>query len=264
MTLFQFSVIAILLHANCSQPGSRMKANEQPNVLPTIDNLEKCVTDIKVPAGYKRQITTPNSFARFLQKQELKTDKTVYLYNGNIKPNQDAQHAVLALTTGSKNLQQCADAIMRLRAEYFYERQKFDNIEFFNGNKQKLNYTQWLGGRSNTRQAFMHFLDQVFMYCGTASLPHSLDKKPILQLQIGDVLLKPGSPGHAVIVMDMAQNNKGQKIYLLAQSYMPAQDMHILKNPDDHAMSPWYLLTESIEIHTPEWTFYSHQLYSWK
>ncbi len=84
-------------------------------------------------------------------------------------------------------------------------------------------------------------------------------------MQPGDVLLKPGAPGHAVIVIDMAQNTKGEKIYLLAQSYMPAQDIHILKNPSGKPSIPWYLLKDSNDrIQTPEWTFYQDQLYGWK
>lgn len=34
----------------------------------------------------------------------------------------------------------------------------------------------------------------------------SLDK-----MKIGDVFIKGGSPGHAVIIVDMAENDKGEK-----------------------------------------------------
>jgi hypothetical protein len=61
--------------------------------------------------------------------------------------------------------------------------------------------------------------------------------------------------GHAVIVVDMAENNEGSKIYLLAQSYMPAQSIHILKNMGDSGLSPWYKISADNEIITPEWTF---------
>lgn len=84
-------------------------------------------------------------------------------------------------------------------------------------------------------------------------------------MQPGDILLKPGAPGHAVIVVDMAQNNKSEKIYLLAQSYMPAQDIHILKNLSGKPSGPWYALQGNNDvIQTPEWTFYKDQLYGWK
>jgi len=80
--------------------------------------------------------------------------------------------------------------------------------------------------------------------------------------QIGDVFIKGGSPGHAVIVVDMAvnpQNNK--KLFMVAQSYMPAQDIHILINQNKSTISPWYDLDETAsEIETPEWTFAANQL----
>ena len=81
-------------------------------------------------------------------------------------------------------------------------------------------------------------------------------------MQIGDVFIKGGSPGHAVIVVDMAINPKtNKKIFMVAQSYMPAQDIHILINTNKPAISPWYDLEETAsEIETPEWTFDNNQL----
>ena len=41
--------------------------------------------------------------------------------------------------------------------------------------------------------------------------------------------------------------------FLIAQSYMPAQDIHIVKNPKGGV---WYSLKDlNIELFTPEWTF---------
>ena len=74
-------------------------------------------------------------------------------------------------------------------------------------------------------------------------------------MQPGDVFIKGGSPGHAVIVVDMAVNSSGKKIFLLAQSYMPAQDIHILNNPMSPEFSPWYELNDNSLIYTPEWVF---------
>jgi hypothetical protein len=48
-------------------------------------------------------------------------------------------------------------------------------------------------------------------------------------------------------------------MYMLAQSYMPAQETQILINPNDESLSPWYPLKDG-EIKTPEWTFMSGDL----
>jgi hypothetical protein len=57
-------------------------------------------------------------------------------------------------------------------------------------------------------------------------------------------------------VVDMAINPQTQeKIFLLAQSYMPAQDIQILKNWQNPKLSPWYELPQTNELKTPEWSF---------
>lgn len=58
----------------------------------------------------------------------------------------------------------------------------------------------------------------------------------------GDFILQPGSPGHLVIIVGAARNVSGKKVYLLAESFMPAQDIHILVNPQNRTISPWYEL----------------------
>ena len=91
--------------------------------------------------------------------------------------------------------------------------------------------------------------------------------KPVNELQkiqSGDVFIKGGFPGHAMIVVDVAVNKEGKKIFMLAQSYMPAQEIHVLKNPMDNDLSPWYeLKTDNSLIYTPEWTFAPNQLRRW-
>ena len=110
--------------------------------------------------------------------------------------------------------------------------------------------------------SFRAYLNTVFTYAGTASLNRELQKVDDLRdLRIGDVFIQPGYPGHAVIVVDMAQNPRtGAKAFLLAQSYTPAQDMHILTNPGDRALAPWYDINIGSELRTPEWTFGNHNL----
>jgi hypothetical protein len=78
----------------------------------------------------------------------------------------------------------------------------------------------------------------------------------IQKMEIGHVFIQKGVPfGHAVVVVDMAENpTTGQKVYLLAQSYMPAQEIQVLVNPNNATLSPWYeLKNESLQ--TPEWDF---------
>lgn len=227
--------------------------------IPETDNPYSKVNQIPLPPGFSRLTDSIGSFTRFLQNAKLKKSKTVLLYNGEPKQNQTAQFAILDITTGRENLQQCADAVMRLRAEYLFAQKKFNEIIFFDNNTKAYQFTA-----PYSRENFNRYLKLVFGMCGTASLSKQL--KPVTyfnSLRTGDVIIRGGFPGHAVIVMDVAENNNGEKIYLLAQSYMPAQDIHILKNPTDEKLSPWYLVTEKSVIQTPEYVFTTNQLMHW-
>ncbi|RLD54687.1 MAG: hypothetical protein DRJ01_17695, partial [Bacteroidetes bacterium] len=75
-------------------------------------------------------------------------------------------------------------------------------------------------------------------------------------MEIGDIFIKGGFPGHGIIVVDMCFNKEtGEKLFLLAQSYMPAQEIQILQNPNNKQISPWYNLNFERRLYTPEWTF---------
>lgn len=197
----------------------------------------------------------------------------MHLYNGEEKAKQNVHAAVLKIDVGDKDLQQCADAVMRLWAEYLYQAGDFDKISFNFTNGFPASFAKWSSGNkitvrgndvswqpstgsNNSYNSFRQYLDMVFMYAGTLSLSRQMEKISFADMQPGDVLIQGGSPGHAVMVMDIAQNAKGEKMFLLAQSYMPAQEIHVLVNPENELISPWYSTAEIRSvIHTPEWEF---------
>ena len=229
---------------------------------------------IRPPEGYKRLSMEKGSFADWLQNIPLKPGKPdVLLYNGELKGNQSAHFRVIDLDVGNRDLQQCADAVMRLRAEYLYSQDKWDQISFNFTSGDACKWEDWRKGIrpkisgnnvsfSKTAQAsdsyknFRAYMNKVFNYAGTASLSKEMKRRPLAEIAIGDVFIQGGFPGHAIMVMDMAEHEEsGEKIFLLAQSYMPAQEMHILNNPMDGEMSPWYSGNFQGDLDTPEWTF---------
>jgi len=237
------------------------------------------VIDIPLPAGYIRLAQPANSYGTYLRNLALHPDGTVYLYNGEKKRNQRAQYAVLDMDIGNKDLQQCADAVIRLRAEYLYRTGKYSEITFVFTNGYRCDYVHYAEGfrlvmngkqfRWQHQQAknysyatFRHYLDLVFSYAGTRSLYAQLKAIPMSGIQPGAVLVQKGDPyGHAVTVMDMAYHPVTKDtIFLLSQSYMPAQSIHILKNPREGVLSPWYSTRAGGPIETPEWTFYKQDL----
>ncbi len=231
---------------------------QAPSSAPSPEIIWQQIDQIPAPNGYTRMQLEPGSFGDWLRKLRLKEDKRVYLYDGRLKRNQSAQFAVIDIPVGKKDLQQCADAIMRLRAEYFYNKKEFDSIDFWDNNK-----THYRLNANADKHEFKRYLEKVFSYCGTISLENQL--KPVNDidaLEPGNIFIKGGSPGHAVIIVDVAINGKGKKLFMLAQSYMPAQDMHVLVNPDNPD-SPWYEIPTGVNLRTPEWIFEIKQLRTW-
>ena len=221
------------------------------------ENPYPFIKDIPLPEGFTRVET--GSFGKYLRQIPLKKDRTVYLFNGRPKDNQTAQFAVLDISVGNQDLQQCADAIMRLRAEFLYAEKRFAQISFADNNsKAYLFYPPY------TVANFNKYLLRVFSMCGSASLSKQLHPVAGLSaIEPGDVIIRGGFPGHAVIAVDVAVNSARAKIYLLAQSYVPAQDIHLLVNPADENLSPWYSVNNNKLIQTPEYLFYSNELKKW-
>ena len=104
-------------------------------------------------------------------------------------------------------------------------------------------------------------MEAIFNYAGTMSLSKELKKVNRDSMQIGDVFIVGGFPGHAIVVVDMAIHPETKKkVFMLAQSYMPAQELQILMNPSDSQKSPWYDLDFGNNLNTPEWSFSSGDL----
>ncbi|MDD4409153.1 MAG: DUF4846 domain-containing protein [Candidatus Pacebacteria bacterium] len=257
------------------EPKSTGEISEE-KVMPSWINKSGYDTEERflAPDGFEREEVDKDSFAYFLRHLSLKDyGSPVLLYNGREKANK-VYESVIDMDVGSKDLQQCADAVIRLRAEYLYQEKDYSHIHFNFTNGFRAEYEKWMKGyrivvdgnkvrwekraeEGDSYETFREFLDTVFMYAGTLSLSKELESvKDYEDIQIGDVLVKGGNPGHAVIVFDVVVNkNTKKKAYLLGQSFMPAQEIHILKNLNSTNNSPWYLVGSGDIIKTPEWTF---------
>jgi hypothetical protein len=279
-------MMELVLIALCSLMPAVLGGDGEPVYpwLPSFNASESLAARIPPPEGYERVACGADTFADWLRRLPLKPGRPpVYLYNGRAKYNQQAHHAVVAMDVGNRNLQQCADAVIRLRAEYLYSQGRYADIRFnFTGGGPAV-YTEWAKGYRPTvegsrvewwpgadedfsYQNFRSYLDIVFAYAGTWSLSREL--RPVAKPQevnIGDVFIRGGFPGHAVIVVDVASDPAtGKKVFLLAQSYMPAQEVHILRNLNDAALSPWFEADFGERLVTPEWTFSKNELRSFE
>jgi Domain of unknown function (4846) len=209
---------------------------------------------VSLPVAFRRIAADPGSFGEWLRGLPLKpADTPVRLYDGRPKWNQDNHVAVIDIDTGKRDLQQCADAVMRLRAEYLLGSGRARDIAFNDTDGKRRPFR----GSAGDYPGFRRYMDGVFAYAGSNSLEREMRPMPVAEMRIGDVFIKGGFPGHAVLVIDMAESEAtGEKRFLLMQSYMPAQDMHVLKNPKSADGTPWYAMpADDQELITPEWVF---------
>ncbi|MCB2221664.1 MAG: DUF4846 domain-containing protein [Bacteroidetes bacterium] len=267
-------ILLIFLAASFNQEGNfnginQHEGNHQHELV-----RDKLLDRYDPPAGYERKPVDAISFAGWLRNLPLKPfGSKVHYFDGSEKNKPGVYDAVVDLPIGKKDLHQCADAVIRLRAEYLYDQGRYDEIKFHFTNGFLAEYTKWMEGYriklngndvswvksaepANTMDSFWQYLETVFTYAGTLSLEKELKPISVEAMQIGDVFIQGGSPGHAVIVVDMAENPaNGKKLFLLAQSYMPAQEIQILQNPNDSELSPWYEFEFGPSLKTPEWKF---------
>ncbi len=243
--------------------------------LEAADPAQSLALRVAAPDGFERVPVDAGSFAAWLRHLPLKPgNPPVLLHDGRRKTNQEAHAAVVDIDVGSRDLQQCADAVMRLRAEYLFSRGAHAAIHFDFTSGDRADWTRWRDGWRPTvagnrvawarsapldasRHAFRGYLDTVFTYAGTRSLARELTPVPDpAAMRIGDVFIQGGSPGHVVLVADLAApRGDGRRLFLLLQGYMPAQDIHLLRNPAEAAQSPWYAAGFGETLRTPEWTF---------
>ncbi|GAA4350063.1 DUF4846 domain-containing protein [Hymenobacter saemangeumensis] len=241
-------------------------------------------TRFPAPAGTQRVPVPAGSWGEWLRWLPLLPAGTpARHYDGSAKNRQDVVAAVVNIDIGKLDLQQCADAVIRLRAEYLFA-QDPNKIHFHLTTGYDFWFSDYVGGKTfkvrgeevtpapkavekPTHEALGRYLIPTFGYAGTLSLSRELRPVPLAGIQPGDVLIHGGAPGHAVLVVDVAENPKTkQKYMLLAQSYMPAQNIHVLKNlyAEEPALrnGAWFAVPDVTDgqVGTPEWTFGTNEL----
>ena len=251
-----FSMVFVVLHAG-AETYPWLKAG-------SYDLSQSIEKRISVPDGFKRVQVAEGSFAEWIRGLPLMPEGSpVHYWNGEEKKH-SAHEAVIRMKCLNQN-QECADAIMRLRGEYLWSIGKSDEVCFNFTSGDKCCWREWRTGVrpdigiwhgkgpvNSSREGFEKYLKAVFGFSGTLSLSRDLARISPISLQAGDIIIQGGSPGHAVLVVDMAENDRGEKVMLLGRSYMPAQDFHILKNRGS-SYSPWYQVNDSGILETPSW-----------
>lgn len=238
---------------------------------------------VNIPVGFKRVEYAKGSFQEYLRNYELKPfGSKIINYDDSQYFWQSGHVGVLEIPVPKNGLQQCADALIRVRSEYLWDNNRKDEIGFnftsghycswskyaegyrpkIDGNKVSFHKT---AAKDHSKTNFYKYLNLIYTYSGTLSLYNELPKiNDVSKLQIGDMLIKGGTPGHIAIICDEIVNETGDKLFLLFQGNTPAQSVHLVKNLEDSTISPWYKLEKDAVISVSNYTFYDSKFVRFK
>ncbi|WP_298902291.1 DUF4846 domain-containing protein [uncultured Psychroserpens sp.] len=279
-------IICLILLAFQLKPVKRVVHTVKASLeTPSLINKDSLTIKSRVncPEGYKRVAYAKGSFEEYLRHYKLKPfgskiinyDDTAYFWQGG-------HVGILEIPVPQNGLQQCADALIRIRSEYLWKNNRKDEIGFnftsghycswkkyaegyrpkINGSKVTFSKT---ASPNDTEANFYKYLNLIYTYSGTLSLFNELSEiEDVSQLKIGDMLIKGGTPGHIVMICDEVINEKGEKRFLLFQGNTPAQSVHLVKNLEDATLSPWYQLEKDAVIPVSNYTFSSSKFVRFK
>ncbi len=296
--LWRLALLALAACAHAPDPPSAASADPQPPA-PTAESAASArptarplpypwLTDPSAPAadgtlearfppprGFARVPLPARSFGAWLRALPLAPPGTpVKSYLGRVVLPADHPNlaAVVAIDVGDADLQQCADSVIRLHAEWLYAQGRRDQ-SYRAASGAAMPFARWARGErmvpngmgfawkasaraDGGRAAFRRWLDGVFAFANTGSLARDAEPVAPDDLRPGDFVVQPGSPGHAVLVLDVARAGD-RRALLLGQGFMPAQSFQVLRPAEGAA---WFLVEPgATALETPFW-----RAFSWK
>jgi len=245
-----------------------------------IDATGKTISDrIVVPEGYIRPPFPEYSFQHFLRTLPMKhVDAPVRKYDGYNKFF-DCHAAVVDVEFPMDiDLVHGEHAIQLLRSLYLYKHGKYDLIKFKYDDNRSIDFDEFghgtrfvwqdslyikddeAAGEDFSEASFKDYMYDLYNESTTRGLKADTKELEISKISVGDVFIQPENDrtqGHAVLVMDMVvEPLSGERLVLLGQGFTPTQDVHIIINPYDEDISPWYRINEDDHFFsTVQWTF---------
>lgn len=199
----------------------------------------KRIEGFKPPRGFRRIVQPEGSFSRFVQTLPLKRNREIRTYTGKqIAPWSFDTLAVVDLPLLFKqDLEQCADFAMRLHAEWHKARGTLDRFHLYDypGNRRPF---------KGSGKSFSEFLRSAFSNSNSHSLKKGLSAVKPAELRPGDLIVQneTGGIGHVSVILDMCENDKGKRYYLIGFSFMPAQELHLERARPPQGRAGWFTL----------------------
>ena len=241
-------------------------------VIPFITDLTHSQTVIgeisPPPNDYKRIEIEKNSFAEYLRNLPLKEKGSdVINYRGDVfKSGSDTSVAfIVNMDIMGRRLEQCMDILVRLYAEYLWSVKQIDSLilplpggywlqwrdwqsglrPFFKGIKMKMQKSIQHG---NPEQIYQSYLNTIYNESHTQQFFHAYQSVPRENVQIGDIIIKKGTKGHAVMIVDLAKNKEGELAALIGNGDTPACQLFLLNYKVNRPWIPLKFDQETIKL----------------
>lgn len=238
-------------------------------VIPFITNLahsQTVIGEISLPSyDYKRIEIEKNSFAEYLRNLPLKEKGSdVINYRGGIfKSSSDTSVAyVVNMNIMGRRLEQCMDILVRLYAEYLWSVKQIDSLILPLPGGYWLQWSDWRSGlrpvfngikmkmqrsiqHANLEKNYQSYLNIIYNESHTQQFFYAYQSLRRENVQIGDIIIKKGTKGHAVMIVDLAKNKEGELIALIGNGDTPACQLFLLNYKVD---KPWIPLKFDQEI----------------
>ena len=230
-----------------------------------IEKFDTILERFSAPAGYQRIPVDSASFAYWLRRMPLLPENSsVKDYKLRIfkKSSDSTIAAVVAYNIFGRRLEQCMDILLRFRCEYLIECDRKIEIEFPLPDGLNLSWKNWANGLrpkfkglhyylektsepDSSKRNFIRYLNTIFESSGTQTYYHYYKDIYPDSLQIGDFIVKKGTKGHAVMIVDLARNKKGSLVALIGQGDTPACQFYLLNYKKDN---PWFPINTTKEV----------------
>jgi hypothetical protein len=226
---------------------------------------EPLAARIPPPADFTRVDAAAGTFADWLRFLPVLPEGTPVTGPKNaviIPGNHPSIAAVVALQPHTAKTLSAPNILVRLRAEYLWTMGKTDDAAFHFTSGYLSTWQDWAAGLRPTvkgrnvavaktatpdssRTNFTGYLESIFQYGTVYSLLQDTAKAVDPTIEAGCVFVRPGKPGHAVMILDVATNPQGQMRVLLGEGGTPVQTFHVIRGSNG---SPWFPLSRAEPI----------------
>lgn len=209
-------------------------------IIPINSFAQKSVKTIfNPPKGYTICNYDKGSYADFVQSLPIKEDKNIKAASGsNISNSLYNIWGVVDMPLLFKSdIEQCADYSMRIWAEYHKQSNKLNALYLFDYSGNRVYFNK-------QKKDYKSFLQHAFAYSNSSSIKRGCKTVPQTELQPGDMFVQneTGGIGHVSVIVNVCKDQKGNKLYLIGYSFMPAQEFHIEKAQAGYGIEGWFTL----------------------